>query len=105
MPEYIERQAALDALQAPEMFGITPYHIELINRIPAADVAPVAHGEWIVCGDGTDVPFIIHVFIPSRETLIEMQIARFTTVENAEWALDAVKSATDYIVSAIKELQ
>jgi hypothetical protein len=49
--------------------------------------------------------FIIHVFIPSRETLIEMQIARFTTVENAEWALDAIKSATDYIVSAIKELQ
>lgn len=49
--------------------------------------------------------FIIYVFIPPRETLIEMQIARFTTVENAEWALDAVKSATDYIVSAIKELQ
>lgn len=48
--------------------------------------------------------FIIHVFIPPRETLIEMQIARFTTVENAEWALDAIKSATDYIVSAIKEL-
>lgn len=47
----------------------------------------------------------ISTFIPSRETLIEMQIARFTTVENAEWALDAVKSATDYIVSAIKELQ
>ena len=46
----------------------------------------------------------IYTFIPSRETLIEMQIARFTTVENAEWALDAVKSATDYIVSAIKEL-
>ena len=47
---------------------------------------------------------IIYVFIPPRETLIEMQIARFTTVENAEWALDAIKSATDYIVSAIKEL-
>lgn len=47
----------------------------------------------------------IYAFIPSRETLIGMQIARFTTVENAEWALDAVKSATDYIVSAIKELQ
>lgn len=45
MTEYIERQAALDALQAPEMFGITPYHIELINRIPAADVAPVIHGK------------------------------------------------------------
>lgn len=49
--------------------------------------------------------YAIYTFVPSRETLIEMQIARFTTVENAEWALDAVKSATDYIVSAIKELQ
>lgn len=46
----------------------------------------------------------IYTFIPSRETLIEMQIARFTTVENAEWTLDAIKSATDYIISAIKEL-
>lgn len=49
--------------------------------------------------------YAIYTFVPPRETLIEMQIARFTTVENAEWALDAVKSATDYIVSAIKELQ
>lgn len=48
--------------------------------------------------------FITYVFIPPRETLIEMQIARFATVENTEWALDAIKSATDYIVSAIKEL-
>lgn len=48
---------------------------------------------------------IIYVFIPSEETLIEMQIARFTTAENAEWTVNAIKSATDYIVSAIKELQ
>lgn len=47
----------------------------------------------------------ISTFIPSRETLIEMQIARFTTAENAEWTVNAIKSATDYIVSAIKELQ
>lgn len=50
------------------------------------------------------IMYAIYTFIPSTETLIEMQIARFTTVENAEWALDAIKSATDYIVSAIKEL-
>lgn len=49
--------------------------------------------------------FAIYTFIPSRETLIEMQIARFTTAENAEWTVNAIKSATDYIVSAIKELQ
>lgn len=52
----------------------------------------------------TVILFAISAFIPSRETLIEMQIARFATVENAEWTLDAIKSATDYIISAIKEL-
>lgn len=46
MAEYVDRQEVLDALQAPEMFGITPYHIELIKRIPTADVAPVVHGNW-----------------------------------------------------------
>lgn len=51
------------------------------------------------------IMYAIYTFVPSTETLIEMQIARFTTVENAEWALDAIKSAADYIVSAIKELQ
>ena len=48
---------------------------------------------------------VIFALIPSKEAIIEMQIARFATVENAEWILDAVKSATDYIVSAIRELQ
>ena len=38
--------------------------------------------------------FAIYTFIPSRETLIEMQIARFTTAENAEWTVNAIKSAT-----------
>lgn len=52
----------------------------------------------------TVIMFAIYAFIPPRETLIEMQIARFTTAENAEWTLNAVKSATDHIVSAIKEL-
>lgn len=42
MTEYIERQAALDALQAPEMFGVTPRHLELIKSLPAADVVPGA---------------------------------------------------------------
>lgn len=43
MTEYVNRQEVIDALQAPEMFGITPYHIELIKRIPTADVEPVVH--------------------------------------------------------------
>ena len=41
MTEYVNRQEVIDALQAPELFGITPYHIELINRIPTVDAVPV----------------------------------------------------------------
>jgi len=29
-----------------------------IDAMPAADVAPVVHGEWVVCGDGKDVPWM-----------------------------------------------
>lgn len=47
MAEYIERQAVLDTLQAPEICNIAPHHIELIKQIPAVDVAPVAHGRWV----------------------------------------------------------
>lgn len=51
MAEYVNRQEAIDALQAPEMFGITPYHIELIKRIPTADVVPVVRcKDCIKCG-------------------------------------------------------
>ena len=63
MPEYIERQAVLDALQAPEICNITPRHIELIKQIPAAEVAPVRYAtlylnkhfgdyECSACGEG-----------------------------------------------------
>lgn len=47
MTEYVNRQEVIDALQAPEMFGITPYHIELIKQIPTVDAAPVVHGSWV----------------------------------------------------------
>ena len=29
-----------------------------IEKLPAADVAPVVHAEWIVCGDGDNVPWM-----------------------------------------------
>lgn len=53
----------------------------------------------------TVVTAIIAVFIPSRNTLIEMQIARYATYENAELTLDAIKSAVDYIVNAIQGMK
>lgn len=54
------------------------------------------------------VPFIVSlllcIFLPSKDTLIEMQVAKLATVENAQWTLDAIKSALDYAVQAINSL-
>ena len=45
---YIEREALRDALY--EADAITMKGIAIINQFPSADVAPVAHGEWILVG-------------------------------------------------------
>lgn len=29
-----------------------------IDRITTVDAAPVVHGEWVVCGDGDNVPWL-----------------------------------------------
>lgn len=44
------------------------------------------------------------ILIPTREVLIEMQVAKFATTENAQWTLDAIKSAVDYIIQAIGQM-
>ena len=41
---YIEREALRDALY--EADAITMKGVAIINQFPAADVAPVVHGEW-----------------------------------------------------------
>lgn len=48
---------------------------------------------------------LILMFVPSKETLIEMMIAKQATYENATWTLDALKSAVDYVVQAIQSLK
>lgn len=53
----------------------------------------------------TIVFWLLFIFIPDKETLIEMQIAKYATFENAEWTLDKLKEAVDYIVSKIGELK
>ena len=34
------------------------------------------------------VLWIVYILIPSKETLIEMQVAKYATYENAEWTVD-----------------
>ena len=77
MAEYIEREALMknfcgydltkcvkygnkDANQQHDSYS-TMMMYEIASEIedaPAADVAPVRHGEWIVCGDGNNVPWM-----------------------------------------------
>lgn len=50
MTEYIERKRAIaDACNALELYPSEYAELEdALNRIPAADVAPVRHGRWEV---------------------------------------------------------
>lgn len=67
MAEYIEREAAIEAVEAQcvdgKMYGrddgegtlVDAYDIiDAISDAPAADVVEVRHGRWIVFNDGTE---------------------------------------------------
>lgn len=45
------------------------------------------------------------VFIPDKQTMMEILIAKTATVENAEWTIDSLKSVVDYIVQAAQNLK
>lgn len=49
MKEYIERETATEAAVKEIWLGQTSTHriAKAINSIPAADVAPVVHGQWL----------------------------------------------------------
>ena len=48
MAEYIEKQAALDAiLREPPDAHYPSWYAERIKALPAADVVPVVHGKWV----------------------------------------------------------
>ena len=47
---------------------------------------------------------IVWAFLPSKETMITMMVAKFATYENTAWTLDTVKAAVDYIVNAIASI-
>lgn len=51
------------------------------------------------------VTFIVALFAPSTKVMIEMLIARYATKQNVEIGIDAIKSATDYVIEAIKSLK
>ena len=61
MTEYIDREKVLDEFYQCVLDG-TITSVEdtgkFLRDFPAADVVPVVHGEWVVCGDGDNVPWM-----------------------------------------------
>jgi hypothetical protein len=51
------------------------------------------------------VGIVASVFIPNKETLIAMLVAKTATVENVGWSVDTLKEAVDYIVEAIAKIK
>ena len=45
---------------------------------------------------------LLFPFLPSKETMIEMMVAKYATVENAEMTVEAIKNLVDYIMQAVK---
>ena len=67
--EYIEREAALEATTYNPLVEPNPTDIiyltlitaqKNIRKIPAADVAPVVHGEWILEREPNGKPYCFH---------------------------------------------
>ena len=48
------------------------------------------------------ISILIEIFIPSRDTLISMMIAKYATYTNAQLTVDTIKSAVDYIIKSIQ---
>lgn len=44
------------------------------------------------------------VFVPSKETLIEIQVAKLATYDNVSLTVDGIKSVADYVIDAIKTI-
>lgn len=45
---------------------------------------------------------LIAIFLPSKETLIEMQLAQIATKENVQFTVDTLKEIIDYIITSLK---
>lgn len=51
MAEYIERETAKKVLA----FGVGVTAANALDKVPAADVAPVVHGRWLEADDGDGI--------------------------------------------------
>ena len=51
------------------------------------------------------VSIIGAVFIPSKETLVSMMVAKWATRENIQAGIETIKDIVDYIIEGIKSIK
>ena len=85
MAEYIERAAAYREICSDETISgyEKAYCSELIRNIPAADVAPVVHGQWIIGADNDD----FDIKCPKCEWTDTFEVAGIAAVERIAKAM------------------
>lgn len=58
--------------------------------------------QWVMVLLIIGIPLVlVSIFIPSKQTGIEMMVAKTATFENVDWTVAQVKEIIDYIVSAL----
>lgn len=53
----------------------------------------------------TIILLILSIFLPSRQTMIEMMVAKIANRSNIDITIDALKEALEYIVQTIQSLK
>lgn len=48
---------------------------------------------------------ILAILLPTKEAMYQMMIAKYVTAENLNVSVEAIKSAVDYIVEALKAVR
>lgn len=64
----------------------------------------ISRNAAIICGIFGFLFLIVCLFIPDKETGIQMLVAKMATFDNVDWTTTQIKEMIDYIVNAIKTI-
>lgn len=51
------------------------------------------------------ISILMLTFLPDKETMIEIAVAKYATRDNVAWSVDQIKSIVDYIVQAMQSIK
>ncbi len=69
------------------------------------NAAKTKRNVMVLCLIGLAVSALVCIIVPSRDTLISIQIAKLATHDNVNLTVDKIKEIVDYIISAVKEIK